>query len=643
MALNDENACAIVKKTGIKPSDAIRLIQTPIGGRISLAAQTWNLLKPSPFVKRVVNEGYKIDFIQQPELPIKMSNPKTDPEGQKILDEEVRTMLEKQVIRKVNSDQEGAISPFFARPKSTKGKWRPILSLKKVNEYVRYKKFKMTTATKIKGWIKKGAFMTSLDLSDAYFSVPLHCSAYKFVRFCWQGLTYEYLTNMFGLGPSARLFTKTLAPVIRFLKKAIDLAVVGYVDDFLMQDEDYEACALKTKAAIIIFFCLGFRVNHEKSVIEPTREVEHLGLRWNTKKMTVSLTEKRMTNIEEKAENIKRRGGCTLKELQSFLGKLEASRAAIIIARLHFRFMQALLRGKEDDKEFIKFNEKAKIDLQWWIDFARKHSTSPLQAPRLAKLNIKTDASGDAGWGGHSRRGWTQARWERKERHKHINWKEMEAAKKCIAEQMKSREHVQIEMDSLTSTCIINSMARSTSATLRQKALEIWEVVLKNQGWLTAKWIPREKNQVADFLSKHRIQVWNFGLKEDQVSRIFRRWGRPSVDLFASEDFHVCEKFYGMKAGGRWKDAFSLARWPDKSFAFPPVPLLQLALNRIKEEKIKAIVVAPESTATWWYNLKDLSIDSITLGKARKVCNRGKQKLPYIGRLEAHLIDQRDR
>ena len=66
-------------------------------------------------------------------------------------------------------------------------------------------------------------------------------------------------------------------------------------------------------------------------------------------------------------------------------------------------------------------------------------------------------------------------------------------------------------------------------------------------------------------------------------------------------------------------------------------------LNRIIEEKIKAIVVAPESTATWWYNLKDLSIDSITLGKARKVCNRGKQKLPYIGRLEAHLIDQRDR
>ena len=114
--------------------------------------------------------------------------------------------------------------------------------------------------------------------------------------------------------------------------------------------------------------------------------------------------------IEEKAENIKRRGGCTLKELQSFLGKLEASSAAIIIARLHFRFMQALLRGREDDKEFIKFNEKAKIDLQWWIDSARKHSTSPLQAPRLAKLNIKTDASGDTGWGGHSRRGWTQAR-----------------------------------------------------------------------------------------------------------------------------------------------------------------------------------------------------------------------------------------
>ena len=116
-------------------------------------------------------------------------------------------------------------------------------------------------------------------------------------------------------------------------------------------------------------------------------------------------------------------------------------------------------------------------------------------------------------------------------------------------------------------------------------------------GMVDTKWIPKEKNQVADFLSKHRIQIWNFGLKEDQVSRIFKR-GRPSVDLFTSENFHVCEKFYEVKAGRRWKDAFSLARGPDKSFAFPPVPLLQLALNRIKEEKIKAIVVTPESTAT---------------------------------------------
>ena len=117
-------------------------------------------------------------------------------------------------------------------------------------------------------------------------------------------------------------------------------------------------------------------------------------------------------------------------------------------------------------------------------------------------------------------------------------------------------------------------------------------------GMVDSKMDTERENQVADFLSKHRIQVWNFGSKEDQVSRIFKR-GRPSVDLFASEDFHICEKFYGMKAGGRWKDAFSLARWPDKSFIFPPVPLLQLALNKIKEEKIKAIVVAPESTATW--------------------------------------------
>ena len=144
--------------------------------------------------------------------------------------------------------------------------------MKKVNKFVRYVKFKMTTTKDIKTWLHRDAYMTSLDLEDAYFSIPLHHTVIKFVRFVWRDLTYEFMTNMFGLGPSARLFTKVLAPVVRFLRKALNTQVAGYIDDFLQQDKDKETCAQKTRAAFIIFFCLEFKVNGEMSETNPSRK-----------------------------------------------------------------------------------------------------------------------------------------------------------------------------------------------------------------------------------------------------------------------------------------------------------------------------------------------------------------------------------
>ena len=72
----------------------------------------------------------------------------------------------------------------------------------------------MVTVKDIRLWIREGYYFSSLDLEDAYFSIPLHHMVYRFVRFVWNEVTYEFMTNMFGLGPNARLFTKVLANVI---------------------------------------------------------------------------------------------------------------------------------------------------------------------------------------------------------------------------------------------------------------------------------------------------------------------------------------------------------------------------------------------------------------------------------------------
>ena len=82
----------------------------------------------------VVAEGYRIRWIRgQPVTPHRGKNPPTDEAGKAILDQEVAAMLTKGAIRAVPSSENEVVSGYFARPKKTPGKWRPIVSLKYTN------------------------------------------------------------------------------------------------------------------------------------------------------------------------------------------------------------------------------------------------------------------------------------------------------------------------------------------------------------------------------------------------------------------------------------------------------------------------------------------------------------------------------
>ena len=646
-AMQDDEAIRMVQEAGIK-INVTGLNNLLIGGRIKHAPENWKIVAPkNSFVLKVVSEGYKIDFIgaKEPPVPMNFKNPPTDPEGQAVLDQEVKSMQEKGVIRMISGNKDGVVSPFFATPKAKPGKWRPILSMKKVNKFVRYVKFKMTTVRDIQRWLKQDNLMTSLDLSDAYFSIPLHRTAYKFVRFVWRDLTYEFLTNMFGLGPSARLFTKVLAPVVRFLRKALEAQVVGYIDDFLQQDEDKERCARKTRAAVIIFFCLGFKVNGEKSEMEPTKNITHLGFEWNTQTMTVTLPREKVEDLQERATQIMEVGDITVRQLQSLLGKLEATKPAISTAPLHFRFLQALLPKRLeniDGNTFLPLSEPAKRDLSWWAVSMHTQTSSPLSRGDFT-LRMKTDASGLWGWGGHSARGATQGTWAGNEKSWHVNVKELEAGRRCLEEQMHIGDHVLLEMDSSAAVAFINKMGGTRSAPLRDKALELWKLVLGRQGWVTARWLPREQNQIADLLSKERLATWEFGLKPAQMDMIRDLWGEPTMDLFASSRFHTTPRYCSLEADPQADeiDAFRMGRWTNWSYAFPPLPLLEMTLDRIKKDRVKVIVVLPQWTETLWWRKVEEMMDSevLHLGWYKDVLQGLPQKkLPRLGLMVAILL-----
>ena len=396
---------SMITKAGLSLSDAFSATFAPIAGRISRCISNWNVVSTGAWILNVVREGYRLQFSGTlPPTPHRVPNLPTDEKAAAILDFEVEQMLAKSAIQPVQSSDDELISCFFARPKKTPGKWRPIVSLKFLNKFLRYIKFKMTTIKDVRLWLRKGYYMASIDLTDAYFSVPIHESAWKYVRFVWRNITYEFKCIMFGLGASPRVFTKVLKVVVKYIRMTFDILFVAYLDDFLIQAKDPETCLLHTELTILTFQSLGFDVNYSKSCMVPSTTIEHLGFIWNTLSMEISLPTKKVDKIVSLATAFLANNGCTANELRSFLGTLESIRPVVEVAPLHYRFLQYVLRplrkGPWRGRKFLPLSQETEQELMWWKEV---FPTPPYLAAPLTRgqcsVVLKADASGNFGLG----------------------------------------------------------------------------------------------------------------------------------------------------------------------------------------------------------------------------------------------------
>ena len=640
-------ATAMVESAGLSLSGTYETAQLPIAGRLKSRLLSWKQITNNTWALSVVSEGLKFHWKKGcPTTPHRKGNPPLDQEAKAILDGEVEAMLQKGAIHEVESSEDEVISSFFARPKRTPGKWRPICSLLHTNSFIRKVPFRMTTAKMLRSWIKPGHYFVSIDLQDAYFSIPLAEAMRRFCRFKWRGRVYEYLCMMFGIGPSARVFTKIVKVVLAFLRRSFNTEIAGYIDDLLVMAATVLECLLQAQVVILVFQALGFSVNFEKSMLTPSRSVEHLGFIWHSETMQVSLPDRKISQITETAARFLEDGVVSVPELRSLLGRLESIRLVTEQGPLHYRSLQRLIPRQEtqDSQRLLLLSSAAREDLVWWRDSFPfpAHTSSPLRRPPVT-LALSTDASGEFGWGGHNATDFVQGRWSREDLATHINLKELRAAHYTIEHFMSKGDHVHLTMDSSCAVAYVNKMGGTRSSYLCKEALAIWDLVLARKGWISAYWVPREENEASDLLSKSPIQTWEFGLLPTTASLLWTTFFHPVLDLFASRQFHLLPQYCSWLPDQQalTGDAFSLPRWPDKAYAFPPVPLIRKTLEKIQQDEITAIIVVPDwDLSLWWDTLQDMLVTSpLTLGWYKDVthANPGVEQ-PHMGYLLACLV-----
>ena len=147
-----------------------------------------------------------------------------------------------------------------------------MINLKKLNQYIEYQHFKMEDLQALKSLTKKGDYMVKLDLKDEYFSLPIHKAFRKYLRSAWKGKINEYQVLGFGLAVGPRYFTKTLKPVIGFLRR-LGIRIVIYLGDMILLNQCSQMLMKDLTSLRWLLENLGFLINWKKSVIVPLQEI----------------------------------------------------------------------------------------------------------------------------------------------------------------------------------------------------------------------------------------------------------------------------------------------------------------------------------------------------------------------------------
>ena len=233
-------------------------------------------------------QGYRIPFVQEPP-PTCLPQFALSQEQNQAITQEIESLLKKGAIRDAQSlEKVGFVNNVFLVPKS-EGKWRLILNLKALNQFIIYEHFKMEDIRCVKDLLNRGDYMCKLDLKDAYLSIPIHQSFRKFLKFTWHGRTYEYTALPFGLSAALRVFTKLLKPILGSLRET-GIRLIAYLDDFLLIGKTKNQAEESFQKTKTLMESLGFVINEDESQSEATQKIEFLGFSIDSMDMIFRLT-----------------------------------------------------------------------------------------------------------------------------------------------------------------------------------------------------------------------------------------------------------------------------------------------------------------------------------------------------------------
>lgn len=168
------------------PREADLADQLPsLGWRLLQFPENWEILALDPWVWRVVNQGYKLEFTSPPlkRGHIRSTPVPRSPEQCITLEKEITDVLEKKVVYIVKDFPTGFYRSSFFLTLTKPDPWRHNKSQASEQSLNSTKEIQDGDPVIVLSTLQQGYWATSIDLKDAYLHIPIHPSHHRFLDF----------------------------------------------------------------------------------------------------------------------------------------------------------------------------------------------------------------------------------------------------------------------------------------------------------------------------------------------------------------------------------------------------------------------------------------------------------------------------
>ena len=595
--------------TTVPQSDNATTDKPSVKNRLLLRYDYWEQTVCAPFfVLSIIKNGYALPFVANPPR-FRAKNNRSSLRHRDFVDAEIASCLEKSYIQEVDH------IPFCCNPLTVAEgkKLRLVLDLRHVNPYLQKKKFRYEDIDTVSDILNPNDYFTMFDLVSAYYHISIHPEFYEYLGFEWtfrDGSTryFTYTVLVFGLSTAGYVFTKVVRALLTHFRLQ-GFRILFYLDDGFNIADSYDGCDASTKSISDCLEKSGFLVNVEKSELEPKQSGEWLGVEIDTRRMMYTVPQKKIDKLKLRLKNICASKSASARLLSQVTGTLSSMKRSIgPLVALMTRSTYCDMERHHDWDSYSTISEECLGELIFWDKNIIANNGYAIKPHHPTAQIIFTDAS-DHSYGGYFlhrlEKVICQSRFTPGEKATSSTNRELLAIKCCLQSFAKHIRHEAVEVRTDNKNAVKIIQAGSKKKHLHEIAIRIFEICTRNDILLHPTWIPRERNQYADYLSK-LADTDDWSMDDETYAYLCQEFGHPLFDRFADNLNHKTlrfnSRFHCPESSG--VNAFS-QDWSRVALNWlcPPIKLIAATLRHARLCHARGILVIPQWPSSYFWPL----------------------------------------